>query len=128
VDIDSVAAVAFALASAIVIGFQLALSLGAPWGAYAMGGAYRGRLPTPLRIGALVQAVVIGLLAIAVLSDAGLVVPGLASALPWLVWLAVAFSAVSTVLNAITRSPVERRTWLPVASVMLVSSLIVALS
>ena len=93
-----------------------------------MGGAYPGRLPTPLRIGALVQAGVIGLLAIAVLSDAGILVPSLAIALPWLVWVAVAFSAVSAVLNAITRSPVERRTWLPVAIVMLGSSLVVAMA
>ena len=126
-DIETIAALVFAGASAIVIGFQLALALGAPWGAYTMGGTNPGRLPTPLRVGAFVQAIVIGLLAIAVLSDAGLIVPSLASALPWLVWVAVAFSAISTVLNAITRSAVERRTWLPVASVMLVSSLVVAL-
>ena len=126
-DIETVAALVFAGASAIVIGFQLGLSLGAPWGAYAMGGTNAGRLPTPLRVGAFVQAIVIGVLAIAVLSDAGLIVPSLGSALPWLVWVAVAFSAISTVLNAITRSAVERRTWLPVASVLLVSSLVVAL-
>jgi hypothetical protein len=126
--IEPAAALAFAAASAIVIGFQVALALGAPWGAYAMGGAYPGRFPGRLRVAALVQAIVIGFLAIAVLSDAGLVAPELAELLPWLVWLAVAFSALSTVLNAITRSQLERRTWFPVASVMLISSLIVALS
>ena len=128
VGIEQAAAVVFALASGIVIGFQLALALGAPWGAYAMGGRYPGQFPTPLRIAALVQAVVIGFLAIAVLSDAGLFVPDLADTLPWLVWLAVAFSAVSTLLNAITQSPAERRIWLPVAVAMLVASLIVALA
>jgi hypothetical protein len=127
VDIDTAAALVFALASAIVIGFQLALALGAPWGAYAMGGTYAGRLPTPLRIGALLQAALVGFLVIAVLSDAGIVVPSLAIELPWLVGVAVAFSVLSTVLNAITRSPVERRTWLPVAIVLLISSVIVAL-
>ena len=91
-----------------------------------MGGTHPGRLPTPFRIAALVQAVLIGFLAIAVLSDAGIVAPDLADKVSWLVWLAVAFSAVSTLLNAITRSPVERRTWLPVAIVMLTSSFIVA--
>jgi hypothetical protein len=128
VTIETVAAVVFASASAIVIGFQLALALGAPWGARAMGGAYPGRLPPPLRVGEIVQALVLGLLAVGILSDAGIVVPDLAATLPWLVWLAVAFSAVSTVLNLITRSPVERRTWLPVSIVMLVSSLIVAVA
>ena len=128
VAIETAAALVFALASGSVIGFQLALTLGAPLGAYAMGGRYPGRFPGYLRLGALAQALLICILAIAVLSDAGLVVPGFADALPGLVWLAVAFSAVSTVLNAITRSPVERRTWLPVSIVMLVSSLIVARS
>jgi hypothetical protein len=124
--IEPVAAVVFASASAIVVAFQVALALGAPWGAYAMGGAYPGRLPRPVRVAAAVQALLIGLLAIGVLSDAGLVVPSMAETLPWLAWLAVAFSAVSTVLNVITRSAVERRTWLPVAIVMLLSSLVVA--
>ena len=124
--IQPAAAVVFAIASAIVIAFQAALALGAPWGAYAMGGAYPGRLPGPARVASVVQALLIGVLAVGVLSTADLVVPGLAETLPWLAWLAVAFSAVSTVLNAITRSAVERRTWLPVAVVMLLSSLIVA--
>ena len=122
------AAVTFALAAVPVVAFQLALALGAPWGAYAMGGQYPGRFPARLRVAALVQAIIIAGLAIVVLADAGLVAPDLADAMPWLVWLAIAFSAASVVLNAITRSPVERRLWLPVAVVMLVSGLVVALS
>lgn len=124
--IEPAAAIVFAIASAIVIAFQVALALGAPWGAYAMGGAYPGRLPGPARVASVVQALLIGVLAVSVLSDADLVLPGLAETLPWLAWLAVAFSAVSTVLNAVTRSAVERRLWLPVAVVMLLSSLAVA--
>jgi hypothetical protein len=93
-----------------------------------MGGRYPGRFPARLRVAALVQALIIAGLAIVVLSDAGLAAPDLADTVPWLVWLAVAFSAASAVLNAITRSRVERRLWLPVAIVMLVASLVVALS
>jgi len=123
-----IAAVAFAVASAAVILFQVGLSLGAPWGAYAMGGANPGRFPPALRVTAAVQALVIGFLTVGVLSDADLVLPVLADGLPWLVWLAVGFSAVSVVLNAITRSSVERRLWLPVAAVMLGSSVLVAVA
>jgi hypothetical protein len=125
---EAVAALGFALASAVAVAFQVALALGAPYGAYAMGGAYPGRWPPRLRIAALVQAIVIAGLAVIVLSDAGLVAPGLADDLPSLVWLAVAFSALSTVLNAISRSSGERRIWLPVAALMLVTSLVVALA
>ena len=122
------AALIFALVTACVVAFQIALALGAPWGAYAMGGASPGRYPPALRVGALLQAAVLALLAVVVLSDAHLVMPALSGSLPWLIWVAVAFSGISVVLNAITRSSVERRLWLPVAIVMLVCSLVVALS
>ena len=124
---STVAAFVFAVAAAVVIAFQVGLGLGAPWGAYAMGGAFPGRFPPRLRVAAVVQAVLIAGLAVVVLSDADLVLPPLADSLPSLVWVAVGFSALSVVLNAITRSPVERRLWLPVGIVMLASSLVVAL-
>lgn len=123
----SVPAIVFTLATAFVIAFQLALALGAPWGRYAMGGAYPGRLPPRMRAAAVVQAGLLGVLAVIVLADEGLVLPGLSANYPWLIWLAVAFSAVSVVLNAISRSADERRIWLPVAILMLGSSTFVAL-
>ena len=39
------AAILFAAVTVGVIAFQFALALGAPWGAYAMGGAFPGRYP-----------------------------------------------------------------------------------
>ncbi len=125
--IVAVAAIAFAVLCTGVVAFQLALAAGAPWGAYAMGGAQPGRFPAGLRVAAVVQAVLIAALALGVLSVAGLVLPALAETLPWLGWLAVAVSAVATVLNAISRSAGERRLWVPVTVAMLVTSLIVAL-
>lgn len=124
----AVAAIAFASVTAIVVAFEVALALGAPWGAYAMGGARPGRFPAAMRASAIGQAVVLALLAVIVLADAGLGLPAVSTSFRWLIWLAVAFSAVGVVLNAITRSAAERRLWLPVALVMLVSSLVVALS
>lgn len=126
-DIATISALVFAVAAGGVVAFQLALSLGAPWGAYAMGGAFPGRFPPPLRFAAVVQAVVIGLLAVVVLSAAGLLLPGLAAASPWLLWIPVVVSALALVLNSISRSAGERRIWVPVAMLLLVSSLIVAL-
>jgi hypothetical protein len=92
-----------------------------------MGGSFPGRFPPPLRVAAVVQGVVIGLLAVVVLSDAGVVVPEIAAAFPWLVWVPVAVSGLAVALNAISRSAGERRIWVPVAVVLLVSSLVVAL-
>lgn len=126
-ELSTLAAVVFAVASVAVITFQLALVLGAPWGAYAMGGAYPGAYPPRLRVAAVAQAAVIGVLATGVLSGAGLVLPSLHASLPWLIWVAVVFSALGVVLNAISRSAGERRIWVPVTLVMLVASLLVAL-
>lgn len=127
IDLTTLAALVFAVAALGVVAFQFALALGAPWGAYAMGGAVPGRFPPSLRVAAAIQAVLIGLLAVVVLSDAGLVWPDLAIALPWLIWIPVAVSALAVVLNAISRSAGERRIWVPVAVVLLLSSLVVAL-
>ncbi|MEO5885897.1 MAG: hypothetical protein ABIQ58_10325 [Candidatus Limnocylindrales bacterium] len=127
-DVTALAGIGFAVVAIGVIAFQVGLALGAPWGAYAMGGVFPGRYPPPMRIAAIVQAVLIGLLALAVLSAARVVLPNLASSLPWLVWVAVVVSGLAVVLNALSRSPGERRIWVPVAIVMLACSVVVALS
>jgi hypothetical protein len=127
-DITDLAAIVFAIAAAAVVTFQVALALGAPWGAYAMGGAVPGRFPPALRVAALIQGVLIGGLALVVLATAGLALPGLAEAAPLLIWAVVAVAAIALVMNAISRSPGERRIWTPVAAVLLVSSLVVALT
>lgn len=124
----TVAAVIFAVVTAGVIVFQIGLALGAPWGAYAMGGRFPGPYPAGMRVAAIVQAVALAVLAVIVLSSAGLVVPSLSKTFPWLVWVPVAFSAVSLVLNLITPSAGERRIWAPVGAVLLASSLTVALT
>lgn len=46
----------------------------------------------------------------------------------WLIWVVVAVAVVSLILNLITPSASERRIWVPVALVMLLSSLVVALT
>jgi hypothetical protein len=118
----------YAIVSAGVIAFQLALAAGAPWGEYAMGGAFPGQFPPELRIGAVVQAVILALFALVVLSRAGVTLPKWSRASRWLIWIVVAFSALSLVLNLITPSAGERAVWAPVAFIMLVSSVIVAIN
>jgi hypothetical protein len=117
----------FAIGSAGVVAFQIALAAGAPWGAYAMGGAVQGQFSPTLRVAALVQATIIALTVAIVLSRAGLVLPRWSRAARWLVWVVVAGAVVSAVLNVITPSSGERAIWAPVALVLLASSLTVAL-
>ncbi len=127
-NVTVVAAVIYSLITLVVVGFQLALALGAPWGAYSMGGVFPGRFPPVMRLAAVAQAVLLGLMAAVVLSRAGLVLPGWSQAAGWLTWVIVAFIAVSVLLNAISPSMGERRLWVPVTLVQVASSLTVALT
>jgi|SRR5688500_17156140 len=126
--IASLAAVVFAVVTSAVVGFQFALALGVPWGAYAMGGRFPGTLPPPMRVAAVVQAGLLIPIVLIVLSRAGFLFPQWAGVTTWAVWVAVAVCAVALVLNTITPSRAERRIWAPAAGVMLICSLVVALT
>ena len=121
-----VAAIIYAIVSLGVIAFQIALAAGAPWGAYAMGGAFPGQFPPALRIAAIIQAVLLAGLAAIILARAGLILHRWSRMSRWLAWIVVAFAAVSLVLNLITPSAGERAIWAPTALLLLISSTLVA--
>ena len=127
-DIARVAAMIYAIVIFGVVAFQIALAAGAPWGAYAMGGASPGQFPPAMRVSAIVQAVLLTGMAVVILARAGLVLPGWSRVSLWLVWIVVAITAISLVLNLISPSAGERAIWLPTLSLLLISSLIVAFS
>jgi hypothetical protein len=102
------AAFLYTILSAGIVAFQIALAAGAPWGAYAMGGASPGQYPPALRITAILQVVLLVGMAAVVLARAGLILPGWSRAARWLIWVVVAFAALSLVLNLITPSAGER--------------------
>jgi hypothetical protein len=116
------AALLYAIISLGVVLFQIALAVGAPWGTYAMGGAFLGQFPPSLRIAALIQAALLVGMAMVVLARAGLILPAWARISRWLVWFVVAFAALSLILNLITPSAGERAIWAPTAFLLLVSS------
>ena len=122
------AAIFYAIMSAGVVAFQIALAAGAPWGAYAMSGAFPGQFPPALRVAAIVQAALLAGMAAVVLARAGLLLAGWSRAARWLIWFVVGFAALSLVLNLITPSAGERAIWAPVAALLLISSAIVAFS
>ena len=127
-DVTTIAAIGFAVAAGTAVAFQLAMALGAPWGAYTMGGRFPGRFPPAMRVGAVIQGLVIALIGAVVLARAELVLPSWAQASTWAVWIVVAFSGLSLVLNTITPSAPERRVWVPVTLVLLACSITVALT
>ena len=85
----------FAFLALIVFLFQIALAAGMPWGHLAMGGRYPGKFPPNMRVGAVIQGVLIAFLGVVVLSRAGVAFPGLSNLSNILIWVAVGISGVS---------------------------------
>ena len=105
--------------------FQVALAAGAPLGNFAWGGAHRV-LPKQLRVASAVATLIYAAIAVFMLEAAG-VIDILRSDEPVRsgMWVLVAFFALGTVMNAISRSRKERVMAL-VALVLGALSLIVA--
>lgn len=118
----------FSALTAIVVIFQFALALGAPWGEMAMGGKFPGRFPPQMRVAALVQIVLLVLIASVVLTRAELVFNEYFEVSKLAIWFVVAFCVVGAILNSITPSRKERKLWAPVTIVLLVCCVIVASS
>jgi hypothetical protein len=118
----------FAGLTGLVVAFQLALALGAPWGELAMGGASPGAYPPALRLAAVLQACVLAGVAAVVLSRAGLAFASWRALSRRLIWGVVGLLGLSLVLNLITPSAMERMIWAPVVLVLLATALRVALA
>lgn len=104
-----------------IIGFQIALICGAPWGHITQGGQRRGALPPRNRKIAGVSALLMALMALSTLGRAGVF-----SLFPaWTVWGALIITLFSLIANTVTQSRAERRLWTPILSLMLVCILAV---
>ena len=122
------AAIVAVILLGVIVVFQAALALGAPWGAAAWGGQNPGVLPTRLRIASAVVAVVVyPLVIVLVLASAGIISD------EWLLvdasvimWVLAGLLAVGALANFASRSPRER-IWGPVALAIAVCCAIIAL-
>ena len=123
---SNIAARIFALLILAVILFQMALAAGMPWGAIAWGGAYPGQLPANMRFASILSALLLLVIALVVLTRAGLVLHKWQPVSRRLIWAVVVYSLLGVVANAITPSLWERIIWLPVAIMLLVCSAVVA--
>ncbi len=97
-----------------VIGFQVALILGAPWGRLTQGGKHEGALPLVGRVAAGVSIFLLAGQALAILSVAG----NWPAWPDWTGWVAVTLSGVTMGLNWATPSAAERKLWGPITTVM----------
>jgi hypothetical protein len=108
--------------------FQLALAFGAPWGRFAWGGQHSGTLPTGYRIASAISILVYGFMAVLALDRAGIldVFPeGFSKVGSWVVF---GYLGLGVLMNAISRSKPERYVMTPVALVLAVLALLIALS
>ena len=124
----TVAAQIFAFLTLIVVLFQLALLLGAPWGHLAMGGRFPGKFPPKMRIAALVQAILLCVLGLVVLIRAKMLLPSFYTISETAIWVVVIINCLSLVMNLATPSRWERIIWAPIVTMLVISSLIVAWS
>ena len=113
---------------ALVTLFQIALITGAPWGEYAFGGRHNGTLPRNLRIGSAISCFIYLGVAGHFLAQIGLFPQLLDSNLNTLAnWSIVGIFSLALILNTITPSKKERMIWAPVALVLLIASVIIAI-
>ena len=121
------AAILFTIVTGGVVLFQLSLAFGAPLGSYAMGGAFPGVFPPAMRFAALMQALLLVVTQLVVLSRSGMLLRRWFRQSKWAIWLVVVMGLISVVLNSITPSAGERAIWSPVAVVLFVCSFTVAI-
>lgn len=128
-SIPQYAAIVATGVSALMVCFQLLLAAGLPLGQAAWGGKHTGVLPTNLRLGSLVAALIIGLAAWIVLTRAGLIGPGNAPTVVRIAtWVFAGFMCLNTLGNLASKSPVERKVMTPVTLVLAACFITVALS
>jgi hypothetical protein len=99
-----------------VVGFQVALIVGAPWGRLTQGGQIEGALPLKGRVIAALSIVLLAAIALSMLSADG----KWPNWPRWTAWLGTTMLAVSTLLNWVTPSQSERKLWGPVMALTLI--------
>lgn len=111
-----------------VILFQFALLLGAPWGEYTMAGKFKGKLPVKVKFVVLIQIFVLILFAFIVVAKTQLAFQQCQNFGRIGIWFIVGFFVLGSILNLSTPSKKERNLWGPVNVVLLIISVIIALS
>jgi hypothetical protein len=113
----------------IVAAFHVALTLGAPLGAAALGGTISGSLPEGLRFVTALTALVWLFGTLVVLARGGFTISPLPGTVAtWGTWVLVGLLGVATLLNVASSSPWERFGWGPFSLTMLVLTIALARS
>ena len=105
-----------------IAGFQVALVLGAPWGAYTQGGETEGALDASGRVFAAVSCAILLVMAAAILARVheGPLKNAPGRLVTALAWFTTIYSALAVVLNLATQSSSERAVFAPTAILLFV--------
>lgn len=108
--------------------FQFALIMGAPLGRYAWGGAH-SVLPLKLRIGSLVSIILYGIFATVILSKVGQIdVISDEGVVNVSIWVLTAYFFIGVLMNGISRSKREKAIMTPVALILAIFCLLIAIN
>ena len=91
-----------------------------------MGGKYPGVYPKKMRVVAVVNMILLIVLLMIVLVNAGLIIQRFMTFSEIAIWFVVGFYGLGTALNTITPSKIER-IWAPVAAIQLFTTFMVAI-
>lgn len=121
-----------AIAASIVLAglslFQIALILGAPIGRFAWGGQH-GVLPTKLRIASASSILLYGIFSLIILSKAELIaIPVSGEIIAVFMWILAGYFCLGVIMNGISRSKPERMLMTPIAAILAILFLYVALN
>ena len=122
-------AVLMALGCLVLVAFQIALTLGAPLGAAALGGGDRGQLSDALRVVTALSAVVWLFATLLVLARGGLAIVPLPHTFARVgTWVLVGLLGLGALLNFASSSQWERFGWGPFTLVLLILGVVLARS
>ncbi|WP_419320208.1 hypothetical protein ACN2C7_04965 [Caulobacter sp. ErkDOM-E] len=110
-----IAGLAFAALMSLVVLFQIALILGAPWGHLTLGGQWSGALPLKVRVIPVISILLLLAMTRIALGASGLRTPW---GPRWLIWLVCAYMALGITMHIVTPSAAERMLWLPVLTLL----------
>lgn len=124
--IEFAAIVASIILAALAV-FQVALIIGAPIGRFAWGGQH-DVLPTKLRIASASSILLYGIFALVALASAGIMaIPISSEIVVALTWILTGYFCLGIVMNGISRSKPERMLMTPVAAILALLFLYIAL-
>lgn len=125
--IELSAFLACTLLAALTI-FQVLLIFGAPLGHYAWGGNY-AVLPTKLRISSVVSIILYAAFAVIILGSAGLLELPVSKSIHDIgIWILAAYFGIGIIMNGISRSKRERLVMTPIAAILTLTCLFIAMN